>query len=75
MHISLCDTAFFCKFAVDKGVHKNYNIEKQLNFNPTMRRLFYIYFKYVIFPTKDISKSPIFLANYLDIGSEECMFT
>ena len=75
MRISLWDTAFFREFGVDKGVHKNHNIDKQLNFYPAMRRVFYRYFKYVLFPAKAISKSPIFLANYLDIESEECMFT
>ena len=75
MRISLWNTEFFCEFGVDKGVHKNHNIDKQLNFNPTMRRVFYRYFKYVLFPAKVISKSPTFFANYLDIESEECIFT
>ena len=35
----------------------------------------YRYFKYVLFPAKVIFKSPTFFANYLDIESEECMFT
>ena len=74
MRISLQDTAFFREFGVDKGVHKNHNIDKQFNFNPAMRRVFYRYFKYVLFRAKAISKSPIFFANYLDIESEECMF-
>ena len=75
MRISLWDTAFFREFGVEKGVHKNHNIDKQFNFNPAMRRVFYRYFKYVLFPAKAISKSPTFFANYLDIESEECMFT
>jgi hypothetical protein len=75
MRISLWDTAFFREFAVDKGVHKNHNIDKQLNFKSAMRRVFYRYFKYVLFPAQAISKSPTFFANYLDMESEECMFT
>ena len=75
MCISLWDTTFFCEFGVDKEVHKNHNIDKQLNFNPAMRRVLYRYFKYVFIHVKVISKSPTFLANYLDTKSEECMFT
>ena len=40
-----------------------------------MRKVFYRYFKYALFPAKAISKFPIFFANYLDIEGEECMFT
>ena len=75
MRISLWDTTFFREFGVDKGVHKNHNIDKQLNFNPAMRRVFYRYFKYVIFLAKAIFKSLIFFTNYLDIESEEYIFT
>ena len=38
MRILLWDTAFFREFAVDKGVHKNNKIEKQLNFKSAMQR-------------------------------------
>ena len=75
MRILLWDAAFFCEFAVDKGIHKNNKIDKQLNFKPAMQRVLYRYFKYVLFPAKAISKSPTFFANYLDKESEECMFT
>ena len=40
MRILLWDTAFFREFTVNKGVHKNHNIDKQLNFKPAMRRVF-----------------------------------
>ena len=33
MRISLWDTAFFREFGVEKGNHKNHNIDKQVNFN------------------------------------------
>ena len=66
MRISLWATTFFCQFGVDKEIHKNHNIDKQVNFNPPMLRVFYRYFKYVLFPAKAIFKSPIFFANYLD---------
>jgi hypothetical protein len=33
-----------------------------------------MYFKYVFFPTKAISKSPPLFANYLDKESEKCLF-
>ena len=61
IYISLWDTVFFHKFVVDQRVHKNHNIDKQLNFNPAMRRVFDIYFKHVLFLAKVISKSPIFV--------------
>jgi hypothetical protein len=38
MQISLLDTAFFRKFAIDKGVHKNHKIKKQLNFKLGIQR-------------------------------------
>jgi len=75
MHILLWDTTFFCEFFVDKGIHINNKIDKQLNFKPAIQRVIYRYFKYVLFPAKAISKSPTFFANYLDKGSEDCMFT
>ena len=75
MRILLWDTAFFREFAVDKGIHKNHKIDKQLNFKSAMQRVLYRYFKYILFPAKAISKSPTFFANYLDKESEECMFT
>ena len=75
MCISLWDTTFFRKFGVNKGIHKNHNIDKHVNFNLAMRWVFYRYFKYVLFPAKANSKSSTFFANYLDIRSEECMFT
>ena len=40
-----------------------------------MRRVFYKYFKYVLFLAKVISKSLTFFANYLDIESEKYIFT
>jgi len=75
MQILLQDTTFFCEFLVDKGVHKNNKIDKQLNFKLAMQRVIYRYFKYVLFPTKTISKFSTFFANYLDKGSKDYMFT
>ena len=40
IQISLWDTAFFRKFAIDKGIHKNYKIKKQLNFKPGIQRYY-----------------------------------
>ena len=65
----------FCEFAIGKRVHKNHNIDKQFNFKLVMLRVFYMYFKYVLFPIKVVSKSPMFFANYFNIESEECMYT
>ena len=72
MCISLWDTAFFRD--IYKEIHVNHNNDKQFNFKPTIRRVFYRYFKYVIFHVETISKSFFFFANYLDIKNEECMF-
>lgn len=73
--ISLWNTMYYHDFSVDKGVHKTHNIDKQLNFKLAMWMVFYMYFKYVIFPAKIILKSPIFFAIYFDIKSKECIFT
>ena len=59
--ISLSDPAFFCEFVIGKEIYLNHDIDKKLNFNPTMRRMFYKYFKYVLFITKVIFKSSNFL--------------
>ena len=73
MRISLWNTTFLANLLWIREFTKTL-IHKQLNFYLAMRRVLYRYFKYVIFPAKVISKSPIFLAIYLDIDSEECMF-
>ena len=64
MHTSLWETAFFREFGVNKGVHKNHNIDKQFNFNMVMQRMFFKYFKYILFHAKAISKPPTLFANF-----------
>ena len=66
IRISLWDTAFFREFVVEKKVNKNKTIDKQYLFKPTLHRVLYRYFKYVIFPSKAISKFPHFFVNFLE---------
>ena len=72
--MSLWDAAFFREFVVNERVHKNHNIDKQINFKLVMQRVFYRYFKYVIFRAKKILNL-FFFANYFYIKSEEWIFT
>ena len=73
--ISLWDTAFYREFAVEKGVNKNNTIDKQYMFKPALHRVLYRYFKYVLFPSKAISRSPPFFVNFLERDSEDFMLT
>jgi hypothetical protein len=75
IRISLWDTAFYCEFNAEKGVHKNNTPERQMNFGPALKRVLYRYFKFVLFPHQAISKSPAFFTNYKDTESEDSMFT
>lgn len=75
IRISLWDTAFFREFAVEKGVNKNNTIDKQYLFKPALHRVLYRYFKYVLFPSKAISRSPPFFVNFLERDSEDFMLT
>jgi hypothetical protein len=40
-----------------------------------MRRVLFRYFKFVLFPSKALARTPAFFATYLDNNSEDCMFT
>ena len=75
IHMWLWDIIFFHEIIVGKEIYKIIT----LTINPItiqpLRRVFYEYFKYVLFFVKVISKSRIFFANYLGIDSEVCMFT
>jgi hypothetical protein len=75
IRISLWDTAFYCEFNAEKGVHKNNTPERQMNFGPALKRVLYRYFKFVLFPHQAISKLPAFFTNYKDMESEDSMFT
>jgi hypothetical protein len=75
MRISLCDSAFFFEFSLDKGVHKNKSSEDQVNFKQAMKRVLFRYFKFVLFPKKALSRTPTFFVAYLDKDNEDCMFT
>ena len=75
VRVSLWDSAFYREFAVDKGINKNFHIEKQYLFKPALHRVLYRYFKYVLFPAKAISRSPPFFVNYLEQDSEDFMLT
>ena len=66
---------FFREFAVEKRVNKNNTIDKQYLFKPALHRVLYQYFKYVIFPSKAISRSPPFFVNFLERHSEDFMLT
>jgi hypothetical protein len=46
-----------------------------LNFDPALKRVVYRYFKFVLFPTHAISKSPAFFTDYKDTESENSMYT
>lgn len=76
MQCSLRDVAFFKKFKVSQQVHKNNTIDKQPNFYQALRIVIYRYFKYILLPTKVISKvrTPFF-PNYLEPTSDQCMYT
>jgi hypothetical protein len=61
--------------AGDNGAHKNNPPEKQPFFVQAVRRVLYMYFRYVFLPRKAISKVPPFFPNYLDTDSPDSMFT
>jgi hypothetical protein len=75
IRISLWDSEFFREFAVEKRVNKNNTIDKQYLFKPALHRVLYRYFKYVIFPSKAISRSPPFFVNFLKRDSEDFLLT
>ena len=56
-------------------MNKNNTIDKQYLFKPALHRVLYRYFKYVLFPSKAISRSPPFFVNFLEIDSEDFMLT
>ena len=71
----LWEIAFFIELGGDNGAYKNKSPEKQPFFVETIRRVLYMYFRYVLLPMKAISKVPVFSPNYLDIESPDSMFT
>jgi len=75
IRMSLWDTTFFREFAVEKGVNKNNTIDKQYLFKPTLYRVLFRYFKYVLFPSKAISRSLPFFVNFLERDSKDFMLT
>ena len=56
-------------------MYKNNTINKQYLIKPTSQRDLYRYFKYVIFSSKSISKSPHLFVNFLERDSEDFMLT
>jgi hypothetical protein len=75
MRISLWDSAFFLEFSLDKGVYKNKSSKDQVNFKHAMKRVLFMYFKFIFFSKKALSRTPPFFATYLDKDCEDCMFT
>ena len=75
MRCQLWEIAFFTELSGDNGAHKNNPPDKQPFFVQAVRRVLYRYFRYVLLPTKAISKVPVFFPNYLDIDSPDSMFT
>jgi hypothetical protein len=75
MRCQLWEVAFFVELVGDNGAHKNNPPEKQPFFLQAVRRVLYMYFRYVLLPRKAISKVPAFFPNYLDIESPDSMFT
>jgi hypothetical protein len=60
MRCQLWEIAFFNELGGDNGAHKNNPPDEQLFFVQAVRRVLYIYFRYVLLPRKAISKVPIF---------------
>jgi hypothetical protein len=56
-------------------INKNYQIEKQYLFKPTLHRVLYRYFKHVVFPAKAISRSPLVFVNYLKQERKDFVLT
>jgi hypothetical protein len=71
----LWDSAFFREFNVEKGIQKKNLKEQQVGFMPAMQRMFYRYFKYILFRAKAISRSPVFFACWLDVDSDDSMIS
>jgi hypothetical protein len=46
-----------------------------MNFKPAMRKVLFMYFKFVLFPFKALARTLAFFATFLDKDSEDCMFT
>ena len=74
MCISLWDIAFSLDFFTEKGVYKNKKAKDQVNFKHAMQRVLFRYFKFILFSTKALARTPIFFATYLDKDSEDCIF-
>ena len=75
MRCQLWETAFYIELGGDNGAHKNNPPEKQHFFHQAVRRVLYMYSRYVLLPKKAISKVPPFFPNYLDIDCPDSMFT
>jgi hypothetical protein len=75
MRISLWETTFFLEFSTEKGIHKNKKVEDQVNFKQAMQGVLFRYFKFMLFPSKALARTPAFFSTFLDKDSEDCMFT
>jgi hypothetical protein len=74
MRISLWDIAFSLDFFIEKGVYKNKKAKDQVNFKQAMQRVLFRYFKFILFSTKALARTPALFATYLDKDTEDCIF-
>ena len=74
MRCKLWEIVFFIELGGENNAHKNNPPKKQPFFVQDVRKVFYMYFRYVLLPMKAISKVPVFFPNYLDIESLDSMF-
>ena len=63
--MSALEIVFFIELGGDNGAHKNNPPEKQPFFFQAVRRVLYMYFRYVLLPRKAILKVPDFFPTTL----------